>query len=396
MSASRIRTEYTGRKWRLFLLTLKTSLLTLLTLGFYRFWMKTRLRRWFWSAIRPGGQPLEYTGDPIEKLLGFLMAVVVLAFYIGIVNLVLVFLSFSLLNDNTAAYAASFIGVIPLVFFARYRARRYILARTRWRGIRFGMEPAAWAYSLRAMGQWLLTILTLGFLYPRQVFNLEKFRTDRTFYGSARLHQGGDWKLLRGAAFYNMYAAATLSIAIVALVQFDIIAEKRLLWLFITGAWFLIGLLWFRVHAFRTMANHKSADGIGLIAEPRLPRVLGIYLLGYTLAYLILVLFIGLCVFAILFGAQWLFDVDPLVIVTWQQKVPTWVQMSAYIFLYFSIFILWSVLHQVFVALPLQRHYAQTLTITNPVALSRIRQRDRDHAREAGGFAEALDLGAAI
>ncbi len=396
MSASRIRTEYTGRKWRLFLLTLKTSLLTLLTLGFYRFWMKTRLRRWFWSAIRPGGQPLEYTGNPIEKLLGFLMAVVVLAFYIGIVNLVLVFLSFTLLNDNLAAYVVSFVGVIPILFFARYRARRYILARTRWRGIRFGMEPAAWAYSLRALGQWLLTILTLGWLYPRQVFNLEKFRTDRTFYGSARLHQGGDWTMLRGPAFYNMYAAAMLSIGIVALVQFGFLSEKKLLWLVLTGPWFLIAFLWFRVHAFRTMANHKSADGISLIAEPRLPRVLGIYLLGYTLAYLILLLFIAAFVFIALFAAQWLFGVNPVVIVTWQERVPTWVQMSAYIFLYFSIFILWGVLHQVFVALPLHRHYAQTLTITNPPALARIRQRDRDHATEAGGFAEALDLGAAI
>ncbi len=396
MSASEIRTEYAGRKWRLFLLTLKTSLLTLLTLGFYRFWMKTRLRRWFWSAIRPGGQPLEYTGEPAEKLLGFLMAVVVLAFYIGIVNLVLVFLSFTFLNDNLAAYAASFIGVIPILFFARYRARRYILARTRWRGIRFGLEPAAWAYSFHAMGQWLLTILTLGYLYPRQVFNLEKFRTDRTFYGTARLHQGGEWKMLRGPGFWNMYAAALASAAIIALVHFGQVPERWLLGLVATGAWFLFAFLWFRVHAFRTLASHKRAGEVGLIAAPRTPRVLGIYLLGYTLAYLILVLFIVAVIFAALFGAVWLFGVTPGELVSWQQRVPTWVQMSVYIFLYFSIFILWSVLHQVFVALPLHRHYAQTLTITNPLALLQIRQRARDHAREAGGFAEALDLGAAI
>ena len=31
--------------------------------------------------------PLEYVGDPVEKLLGFFIAVVILTFYIGIVNL---------------------------------------------------------------------------------------------------------------------------------------------------------------------------------------------------------------------------------------------------------------------------------------------------------------------
>ena len=106
----------------MFWLALKTSFLTVLTLGLYRFWMKTRLRRWYWSAIRPGGSPLEYTGDPLEKLLGSLIAVVFLAFYIGIVNLLLMFLSFSLFQGNVAAYFLSFLGVIPLWFFARYRA----------------------------------------------------------------------------------------------------------------------------------------------------------------------------------------------------------------------------------------------------------------------------------
>ncbi len=144
MAATDIGTDFAGRRGRLFWLALKTSLLTVLTVGFYRFWMKTRLRRYYWSSIRPGGVPLEYTGQPLEKLLGFLIAVVFLAFYIGIVNLVLVFFSFTLLQDNFAAYLVSFIGVIPFLFYAQYRARRYVLARTRWRGLRFGLEPGAW------------------------------------------------------------------------------------------------------------------------------------------------------------------------------------------------------------------------------------------------------------
>ena len=40
---------------------------TVLTLGFYRFWMVTRLRRHYWNAIRIQGDPLEYTGTGREK-----------------------------------------------------------------------------------------------------------------------------------------------------------------------------------------------------------------------------------------------------------------------------------------------------------------------------------------
>ena len=51
--------SYAGRGMPLFFLALKTGFLTVLTLGIYRFWARTRIRRYFWSAIRPGGVPLE-------------------------------------------------------------------------------------------------------------------------------------------------------------------------------------------------------------------------------------------------------------------------------------------------------------------------------------------------
>ena len=163
-------TEFVGRRGALFWLALKTGALTILTLGMYRFWMKTRLRRWYWSSIRPGGHPLEYVGDPIEKLLGFFIAVVILAFYIGIVNLLLIFVSFSLFQGNGIAYLISFVGVIPIWFYATYRARRYVLGRTRWCGVRFGLEPGAWGYAWRALLHWAITIVSFGLLWPRMTF----------------------------------------------------------------------------------------------------------------------------------------------------------------------------------------------------------------------------------
>ena len=43
------------------------------------------------------------------------------------------------------------LAVLPLIFFAQYRARRYMLSRTRWRGLRFAMDAAAVGYAWRAL-----------------------------------------------------------------------------------------------------------------------------------------------------------------------------------------------------------------------------------------------------
>jgi uncharacterized membrane protein YjgN (DUF898 family) len=396
-------TQFVGQRSSLFGLAFRTGLLTILTLGFYRFWMKTRLRRWYWSAIRPGGLPLEYTGDPFEKLLGFLIAVVILAFYIGIVNLLLMFISFALLANNFAAYLVSLLGVIPFWFYASYRSRRYILARTRWRGVRFALEKGAWGYAFRAIGHWLITLVTLGLLWPRMTFWLEKYRTDRTFFGSARLHQGGRWQML-----YRPYLQVIIpSLAIMALIGGAVFLDETMvaidayygfLWLIAPLAgWLGFGLIHFQVQAARRMADTKSAAGLGLVARPRTGRVLRIYSLGYSITSLLVL--VPMVPIALIFGAAQLAiaqnTLDPNA-ATQVMGLPTAVAVVLGIALYFAVFLSWSVLRHCFVTLPLWRHYAETLTITGLDALGKISQREKDEFTEAEGFAEALDVGAAI
>ena len=43
--------RYDGRTGEIFGLSLRVGFLTLITLGIYRFWATTRVRRWFWSRI---------------------------------------------------------------------------------------------------------------------------------------------------------------------------------------------------------------------------------------------------------------------------------------------------------------------------------------------------------
>jgi len=392
MSLQSLETNYAGTNKRLFWLALKTSVLTVLTLGFYRFWMKTRLRRFYWSSIRPGGVPLEYTGTGVEKLMGFLIAVVFLAFYIGLFNLLLMFFSFALLNDSFAAYFMSFIGVIPIYFYAQYRARRNILARTRWRGVRFGIDPAAWGYAWRAMLHWLLTIVTLGFMLPRQIFWLEKFRIDRTWFGRARFVQEGRWQdLVRPARHYYIGLVITIVSGFAGYFE-----ELMLLGLIPGVIWLGVGYLHLSIKSYRVLASGKRlGEGITFDASPRTGRVLGIYVGGGLLAQL--------CVGLLALGAFILFAAiagilspdffDGLENGNVMQEIPL---LMIFAVAYFSIFIFWGAFMQIFVTMPLMRHYAQTIRIHNFHRLSEVRQRARDEMAEAEGFADALDIGAAI
>ncbi len=418
--------QFVGKRGALFWLALKTGFLTVITLGIYRFWMKTRLRRWFWSAIRPGGHPMEYVGDPWEKLLGFFIAVVVLTFYIGIINLVVMFVSFSVFSTPAVGYLASVAGVVPLWFYARYRARRYVLARTRWRGVRFGLEKGAWGYAWRALAHWAATILSLGLLWPRMTFWLEKYVTDRTFFGSARLHQDGRWTMLYHAAIPFVASMLFLAVGAVWLFWWDpivvssditmegvtrsfeemmdggapaipVVGLERLA-IFPLG---VIGLLYGAIHyrfaSKRLMANHKTAEGITLQSRLSGPRVASIYVLGSFIAYLVLLAgIVGLVVFAFVTLGPGAMMAGSMFDFGTEFDIRRGIALALVAVFYLSVFLMWNVLYSTFVTYPLMRHMAKTLSLPQRYGLQVISQRDRDEFAEAEGFAEALDLGAAI
>lgn len=389
-----------GTRLALFRLSLGTMLLTLLTLGFYRFWMKTRIRRWLWSSICPGGHPLEYTGHAIEKLMGFLIAVIVLAFYIGVFNLLLTFFSFAFVADDRLAYALSFAGLVPLWFVAQYRARRYLLARTRWRGIRFGIEGGGWDYALRALIHWTLTIVTLGLLWPRMTFYLEKYRADRTWFGNARLRQGGRWVMLF-PAMVNLYIGLAItggSITGAAL------GEPQSLWLLLPGlVWLGVGVLSYRAHSFRILHSHKTlrpltgpdAPEVAFTALPSTKRLFRIYLGGGTLMAVIMGAFLLLFGFAVAAMS----GLNPQLagdLATLDPQENRWLFVAMAVGSYFLFFITWGVLGQVFISYPVMRHLAESLTIEEADSLVEVSQRARDVGADAEGMADALDVGAAL
>jgi hypothetical protein len=77
-------------------------------------------------------------------------------------------------------------------------------------------------------------------------------------------------------------------------------------------------------------------------------------------------------------------------------ELPQLLSIGVVALLYLAVFLFWSVLHHVFVTYPLMRHMTITLSLLNVAGLAQVSQRARDEFAEAEGFAEALDLGAAI
>src|SRR5271154_474397 len=116
--------------WRL---RIKGAALLILTLGLYRFWFATDVRRFLWSNTEIEGDTLEYTGLATELLVGFLFAVAIL------VPLCTVFAIGALALSPRApvSVAAGIVLIALLAEFALYRARRYRLTRTVFRGVQF-------------------------------------------------------------------------------------------------------------------------------------------------------------------------------------------------------------------------------------------------------------------
>src|SRR5437868_3818416 len=64
---------------------LRGAPLLAITLGIYRFWLTTDVRRFLWSGSQIAGEPFEYVGTARELLLGFLFAIAVLVpLYVGL------------------------------------------------------------------------------------------------------------------------------------------------------------------------------------------------------------------------------------------------------------------------------------------------------------------------
>lgn len=181
--------------WRLLI---RGALLLMVTLGIYRFWLVTDMRRFLWANTEVAGDTLEYSGTARELLIGFLIAVTLL---------VPLYAALFVVGLSFIGEASAVLGFLVLAWFGQfaiYRARRYRLTRTVYRGIRFHQTGAAWRYAFCALFWWSLTILTVGLAYPWGQASLERYKMRNTFYGDleARFVGSGTRLFVRGIVLW--------------------------------------------------------------------------------------------------------------------------------------------------------------------------------------------------
>ncbi|HKU05222.1 MAG TPA: DUF898 family protein [Bradyrhizobium sp.] len=186
--------DFTGDRKGFLHLIARGAGLELVTLGFYRFWLVTDIRRHLWSNTVIDGDAAEYTGRARELLIGFLIALAIL---------VPVYLAYFLISVEAEHLQA--LASIPLVAafyvfgqFAIYRARRYRLTRTVWRGVRFWMDGSGWLYAARASLWAVLAIVTLGLALPWRAAALERYKLRHSWYGDLQgRFEGSGWELFK-------------------------------------------------------------------------------------------------------------------------------------------------------------------------------------------------------
>jgi uncharacterized membrane protein YjgN (DUF898 family) len=181
--------------WRELAPILFTNLmLSIVTLGFYRFWGIARERRYLWSKTRFIDDRLEWTGTGKELFLGFLLVIAILF----VPLFVLQFVAQALLLQGQGGLAGLLILSIYLVFFyvaglAIFRGLRYRLSRTHWHGIRGGSEDPGFSYGWSYTWKTIVGSFVLGLLIPWSMTSLWSERWNRMSFGPHNFESGPEW-----------------------------------------------------------------------------------------------------------------------------------------------------------------------------------------------------------
>jgi uncharacterized membrane protein YjgN (DUF898 family) len=256
--------NFTGR-WQEYLgIAVTNLLLTIVTLGIFRFWAKARERRYLWANTRLIGEELEWTGTGGEMFVGFLMAMGVLIAWGA-----LIFGGMALLGEwfMIVGIVAFYIFILWAIGFAQFRALRYRLSRTYWRGIRGGSDSNGVGYGWTALGNNFVAGLTLGILTPRAIVENWNDRIRAMSYGPYMLDSDVDTKGLqsRWMMLYAVYIGFFVLMGIAApdpeaAPTFD--ARTMLIYPLLLAAGLAVVLVSFWALFFRKAADTFQVGGI--------------------------------------------------------------------------------------------------------------------------------------
>ncbi len=346
--------------------------LNLITLWFYRFWAKTRVRRHIWSSVQVNGEPVEYTGTGKELFFGFIVIMAIVFLPLALIGMGLT-IYFGPESGAVVAFQLVIgLALVTLYGFAIYRARRYRLSRTVWRGIRGALPGSALSYSGKYFGSLLLSPMTAGWSTPAMNLILAEHITNDMRFGNMPFSFSG-----RSGPLYARFALCWFGtiLAYVAVAGFAFS-------LYYSGAFDGLEKIIDTIGDEKNVSDGKKAGyAFGLIGG-----LIGVYLLYVAIRSTIWSFYTAreLNVFAHytrFAGARFEFNATAWSLIT------LWLGNMALIIFTLGI-------AQPFVEQRIMRYFVERLNVVGAVDFASIQQSQAPLAKRGEGLIDALDLDA--
>jgi len=395
---------YSGRALEILRIAVVNLILTFLTVGIYRFWAKTRMRRYFVSRVSFLNDPLEYSGTGMELFIGFLIVMAVLVpFFIVVGMLQGLFMHPGTDPLPSFGFQAGYLFTFYFLYnFAVYRAQRYRLSRISWRGIRGGQEGSALLYATLAIGLGLLNTITFGLAYPVTRRILIGYRINRACFGAERLQFGGGTVKLIGAWLVPWLLGVALFGTVLYLVGTAameaggeaadpnrLAGKLPLIWA--RNQYFLLPIaillpfafIWYRAIETRLWMNGASFDRLEFTSRLHLFHIL----IPYAIYMVLLGATIGAAVLS-------LAGVIKLTITTTSHALPDGTPALMAVGALVVVWMIAGLLNPVVLQNWLLRNICRTLTIQGRFSPDTLFQSQLDIPRSGEGLADALDIDA--
>lgn len=375
--------KFTGTRAELFWRLVRGYLLMFPTLGLYRFWVTTMKRQFYWHHTSIDGDAIEYTGTPLQLLIGFLIA---LAIFLPL------YIVFFYLSTQVGTVVVVGYAIVAALFwflfgYASYRGRDFRLSRTLWRGIRFDQKGNAWVYATRQFLWSLLVVATAGLTYPFMSADLWRYRYSNTWYGDRQFSFTGSWRTIAGP-FYWAYGVVAVPSALAVIIGFTAPGPTVVILSLLAVVLGVAGFLYYRARETSLMFSevHLGAARLRVEVNARALAVQFAAYLGMLLLSFFIIGFIGYIVTRVVEGQ---FDFTSLAGIARAGWVGVALGLGGYLVSLAAL----SLMAEVYLDCGYWMLVARGATITGLESLSTVRAGDEDKALAGEGLADALNVG---
>ena len=365
-------------------MTLVGTILSVITLGIYRGWFITNLRRYIWSHTVFDGDSFEYHGRGIELLVGFLVAVVITMPFFVLAQVG------PFLFSDTLTFGlfllAYYMFLLFFIQYAMYRGRAYRLSRTSWRGIRFRQSGSGWHYAFISFLWILVTLCTLGIAYPWMRIMQMRYRVNNSWFGSQQATFEGDAK-----EYITTYLKAygILCVCGLAMLSMGPLSETTPFWQILLAALAIgsfvllyVGIPYLIAREFKIFISKIRLCGARATIDMK-ARVLYGYVALY-IAMLSLILFIFWLVMSLLMPSTL------AALSAGSMHTMGFEFIIAIVIVYFVFILAATLIYAYFLEFPILRYIIENITVYNADSIIAAAATDDDTTGVSAGLADSL------